>query len=486
MIKTNLAKIKTVSSILTRWVLVLYVIYGVFMGEVALNVKYNFIIIFVFLVLTFHVFISIKFKYEKVPFMQILNKCFKCVKLVDIIVLLFLVASGIWIFIIPKLNGFPISLAIQEAGILLILILYFPLAILVRMKEINFHLIIRSFMIATLILAIWYASIWSMEACFPGTYQGFFNLLQNIPGPLFKVGNIYKGWSSIRVVLANCILLVSGLIIILGKNKKYTIVDYLVIFIYSFAILCTYLKSIWIGLIVGIIVLVIFSIFKKDCRNANLWKGIVAICISMIILNFTVFGGSISTRLLNGFSNSYKTSQSDLMKSSSHTEPQKVEESSAETNQTVSSSNKELFEDKKIISDTIASNTEKLVQIKKLFDRWKQSPFIGFGYGSYIPNYLRSQTVIYAYEMTSFSLLMKNGIFGIAFWLMLLFVPCVNIYKKCNKKNMKTNWVLWLAVSMAYIVSIQTNPLLLTPNSINLILFLVLYSVNCELKERTN
>lgn len=468
----NASQVKPFSTTVVHWILALYVVYGVLMWEVALNIKYYYIILSVFLILNIYIYISLKSKNQITTFTDIFKNIFNYIKVFDAIVFLFLISNCVWIFVVPRLKGFSTSLAIQESGILLILILYFPLAILIRMKEIDFRLILKSFAIITSVLAVWYVLIWSAEVCFPGAYQGFFDFLKNVPGHLFKVGDVYKGWSSVRIVLANCILLVSGLLFTINKKQKYTIFDYLMIIIFTFAILCTYLKSIWLGLIIGILILAVSSLIQKEGKNANIWKAIITISISFIVLNFTVFGGSTFTRLFNGFSTS--SHQATLVSSGVQN---KAESGSTKVD-------KKLLQDNKIISDTAASNTEKLVQIKKLTNQWKQSPFIGFGYGSYIKDYLRSPTVVYAYEMTAFSLLMKVGIVGALFWLLLLFAPYLNIYRNYRDNKIGKNRVaLWIAVALAFIVSIQTNPLLFTASSMNLILILILYSVDCESRE---
>lgn len=495
MSKISAARLKPISFILMQCTLAFFISYGAIMWEVALNIKYYFIVLFVFLIFCIHIYLTLKAE-ENTTFLNLIIRIIKFLKPFDLVIFFFLITCGVWIFIIPKLKGFLSSLAIQESGILIILVLYFPMAILIRMREINYKFIVKVFSVVTLILAIWYVLIWNAEMHFPGAYQGFFDFLNNIPGPIFKAGQVYQGWSSVRIVLANSILLVSGLLLTLGKKKEYNLIDYLVIFIYSFAILCTYLKSLWVGLIAGILVLVMHSLINKDCRKTDLWKGIVTALISVIILNFTVFGGSISTRFIYGFSNSYKSNQttsSAISLSGEESSSATNKESSSATNKTAnkaessptsSGDKKELFEKNKIVSDTTASNTEKLLQINKLLGRWKQSPLVGFGYGSYIKDYLRSQTVQYAYEMTSFSLLMKVGIIGMIFWLLLLFGPCFRIYRQSMRGKINKS-ILWLSVFLAYIISIQTNPLLFTSCSISLLLFLTLYSVYCELDERS-
>jgi uncharacterized membrane protein YhaH (DUF805 family) len=130
----------------------------------------------------------------------------------------------------------------------------------------------------------------------------------------------------------------------------------------------------------------------------------------------------------------------------------------------------------------VVSNNLKIEQTKKLVDRWLQSPIIGFGYGSYIPGYYRSQTQLFLYEMTAFALLMKLGIVGILSWL-LLFVSATILVVKSNK-NALFNIFLWFAVSIAFLITIQTNPLLFSANSINLIIFLILFGVDSSSKDK--
>lgn len=514
-----------------KFVLSAYVIYSVFMGELSFNINYSIVIATVFLTLVINIILSLDHKYKSL---------FNYIKWIDYVVLVFLFINSVWILFIPTLHNLSVSMAIQEAGMLLVFILYFPIAILIRMGKIDFRYYLKLFFWSTFVLACWYVVIWSAEVIKPGSLQGFFDFLAQFT--IFKVGKIYKGWGIVRVVLANMVLLPVGLFLLFLKRENFKILDYICTFIFTFAILSTFTKSIWFALIAGVIVTVIyfFVTLKNGNPNFNIIKINATVLVTVIILNFTVFDGTISMRLINSFSNVYTSSQSSsstnkskLENNSTQTPGDKIASSSSvgknseassapstsskaekdsshavnssqnnasstanssvpnaspkaekdnshavnssQNNTSPTANNSEWYSKDKIASDSKASNSEKLKQIDKLLGKWKGSPMLGYGYGSFVENYTRSSTAKFAYEMTSFALLMKIGIIGIVAWISLFVCTAINSYKK-NKKNM-INFIVWLIISVGFLMSIQTNPLLFNANSLNLIMYLVLQTV---------
>ena len=68
--------------------------------------------------------------------------------------------------------------------------------------------------------------------------------------------------------------------------------------------------------------------------------------------------------------------------------------------------------------------------------------------------------------------MIKLGIIGILAWLS-LFVGALVLVVKSDISNL-FYIIMWTAISITFVITIQTNPLLFTANSINLIIFLIL------------
>ena len=123
----------------------------------------------------------------------------------------------------------------------------------------------------------------------------------------------------------------------------------------------------------------------------------------------------------------------------------------------------------------VQSNQIKLEQVKHLTKKWLKSPILGWGYGSYVEGYLRSETSPFSYEMVLFALLMKIGLLGLSIWLAFFVSQIVTQVKyRINNNNKFLTWA-FLAISIA--VCVQTNPLLICFTGMSIILLISLISV---------
>ena len=148
--------IKSIYIKVVNYLLAFFVSYGVFQSNsISLKLKNYYIIGLLFLgpcgILAFHVF-SKDNRLYLLPSKK-RNTIWNYIKPIDYLVLLFLIINSIWILFIPALNGFSIGDAVSEAGMLITFVLYFPLAILIRLKEIDFKFILKVFKTSTFILA---------------------------------------------------------------------------------------------------------------------------------------------------------------------------------------------------------------------------------------------------------------------------------------------------------------------------------------------
>lgn len=452
--------------------LVFYIIYTALMWEVSFRIKYYYIILATFLLLSIHLICYLRnsgILSSQRPIISFIH----LLRPVDYSVFAFFVLNCIWIFCIPTLSHQSIALAIQESGILLTMIVYFPLSILIRQGEIRYSLIKKTFWYVVLALSFWYSFIWVVESTHPGTYQSFLDFLKTFS--FLKVGEVYKGWGVVRIVLGNCVILLPGLIVTITDTDRPLWLRVGGTFLITFAILSTFLKSIWVGVIVSFLILGIYIIRSKKPNERKSWTiGILTAVISVVVLDSSVFGGAVLYRATAGFSTRLTTESTT---SDSLSSEQLEEIASGEVSNDVSSPFSDKFDPNKIRGDTISSNTEKLIQAKKLFYKWTKKPLLGFGYGSYIQGYLRSDSVVYAYEMTFFSLLMKIGVVGLLVWMLPIVITGITIFRHGKPRKI---FIIWLAVTTGYLVSVQTNPLLFTSSSLSLLTYLLLKSAEVE------
>lgn len=467
---SKLEKFKIIYIKVVNCILAFFIVYGVFQSTtLSLKIKNYYIIGILFLGLCGILVFRIFSKDNKLFLLPSRKKesIWNYIKPIDYVVLLFLAINSIWILFIPSLNGYSVLEAISEAGMLVAFMLYFPLAILIRLKEINFKFILKVFRISTFALAVLYCVIWSSEAIRSGNIDVIFSFFRKIP--VFTVGEYVKGWGIIRFTMSNAVLLGIGLLLLFSEKKPLSICSAVQIVIYVMAICGTFLKSLWFGVIAGIIILMIYAgcLFFSKKKNykkqiKNVLVKFAAVLLVVLILDATVFENAISNRFVNSFLNTGGINPG--------------------FDDTIDDDLQNSFDAEGDRNGAIVSNNIKIEQTQKLIEHWLESPIIGFGYGSYIPDYRRSEIQPFAYEMTAFSLLMKIGIIGVLSWLM-LFVSALILVIKSNKHNL-LNIFMWLAVTMTFLISIQTNPLLFTANSINLIIFLVLFGVYSSSKKQ--
>lgn len=413
------------------------------------------------------------------------NNIWKYIKIKDGTVLLLLLVSAIWIYIIPIMNGFLLVDAISEAGMMIMFILYFPLAILLRMREIEIGWYKKVFYVSLWLLALWHIVMWSAEMIHEGAYQNFLDFMGSTP--FFRVGELLPGWGVVRIITSNSILLGVGLIMTLSKIREIKIIDLLSIILFITAILGTFLRSLWVGAFFGVALVFTFVLVmnknktKKEMMNA-LVVGITII-ISVVFLNATIFQNSIFGRAESIFkvpTDILQLESADSKIGETNKSGSKMSGTSNDKNYSENDSDLESntrFDAKKDSEGALISNHTKIAQSKQLIKGWTNNPIIGFGYGSYKSDYLISEKYKYMYEMVSFSLLFKTGIIGIGTWL--LFFGAMSIEMIRNKRN-KLKTVIWFAIAGCYFITIQTNALLFTANSIALLIYLSLYTVVYE------
>lgn len=454
----------------------IYVGYSVFQSStLSLSIGNDYFIAVTFLLLCVNLLTAILS--HKISFsLKKTDNIWKLFKPLDFVVLFFIAMNAVWMTIVPKMQGVAISQAIAEAGMLLVFILYFPLAFLIRLKEFDFKVIVKVFYYSCLILAVGHIVFWFGELFGLNAVRKFLYLLED--NPLFVTGSFIKGWGIVRVVFPNSVLLIVGLILSMAKKEKYRAWDYVCMVIFVFAILCTFLKSIWFGLAAACVICLVYSLFKmKKPRFNNIVKSFVTICIVTIILNFTVFGNAVSVRTFNAFihgdslgaASKIFTQTYDIFNIVSLPNISDTEDPDDAENQ---------FDASKDIEGATFSNNIKLEQTKRLLARWGESPLIGFGYGSSLPDYLRSETQPYSYEMTFPAMLMKMGVIGFSSWIILGLAALITLLK--NSKKNPLHFVIWFAIGVGLIIAVQTNPLLLSANALNLLVYLILYCVYAQ------
>ncbi len=281
--------------------------------------------------------------------------------------------------------------------------------------------------------------------------ERFFENIVNMFGGNGIVPRIILGHGGYtRVMFNTSIYLLVGIFIFFYQFNKNKWHDYIVFAIELLAMITTVTKSIWLGAAVSFMIIIILLIVFGLKTNRK--TAIKALCVGVFSLGFIllmdhlVFDNIVKIRMTNAF----------VLEVNTNSDKSELENLDAE--------------------GAAKSNSIKMEQIGHLLDKWKESPILGHGYGSYVEDYLRSKEAPFSYEMQLFALLMKIGILGLLIWILFFVVQFVEmVWKK------KTQWMhvfAWLFLLIAFVLCVQTNPLLISFTGMSVVLLLSLITID--------
>ena len=342
--------------------------------------------------------------------------------------------------------------------------LFFPASFLIKKKQIDFNFLENYIKILIFGLAVLHIALYigqSYNSMFLRHY--FETLIKFFGGNGIHPPIILGHGGYVRIIYSTSIFLIIGIYLFLKNIDNAKPYDYLFFYSEIVAILTTMTKSIWLGMAIGLLIYILGYSYNKAKMGkkkeiVKLGAVMLGALLMTVALDFTMFSGMVSVRLGNTF-----------IHSSLHND-------SPEEKEEIKESDKE---------GAVISNDIKIHQMKLLFEKWKSKPIIGYGYGSYVEGYLRSESSPFSYEMTLFAMLMKIGILGMLCWGFFVISMIVFMCKNCKSNAQELYSWLFLIVSFGAIV--QTNPFLLNFSGIGFLIVIGLtcvnkYVLNCEEK----
>jgi len=91
-------------------------------------------------------------------------------------------------------------------------------------------------------------------------------------------------------------------------------------------------------------------------------------------------------------------------------------------------------------------------QKNALIDKWRRKPFLGFGYGASVNDYIRNQKTPWAYELSYVAKLMNIGIIGMSIYL--FFISFLVLKLSVRLKN---NYIFYLSSITSFITVLIAN-----------------------------
>lgn len=370
---------------------------------------------------------------------------------VDIFAVVFEGAMIISMTIIPYIKGTNLHYAYSEVfDSAAVFSLYFPVSYFIKENQINVNKLLDYLKTFIFLFAVEHTVFYLGQESNSHFIENFFTAIVRFVGGNGTVPQIVLGHGGYtRVMFNTSIYLLVGFFIFfynLEKNRWY---DYLFFAVEILATMTTMTKSIWLGALAAFGVIVVLCFIYGLRTNKRLAVKIATIVILslfvVVVSDRLILKGAASIRMENAFVTEYDGEGDD---------------------------DDMVWLDR---AGAAESNTIKIVQISKLLDKWKKSPIIGYGYGSFVEGYLRSTEAPFSYEMQFFALLMKIGVLGLLIWVAFFIVQLLFLIKNKEKNHMHI--FAWLFLLIALVVCVQTNPLLISFTGMSVILFLSLMTI---------
>lgn len=385
------------------------------------------------------------------------DKCiFRLLDKFDYSLAVFILLNSIWVFLIPYFSGYGIKMATKEVFSCTMLFLYYPLIILIRLNYVDWskqHKLIKQclFILAGIHIFLYIGEIIVDEASF-SLY--FFKFIEKITFGHSQRPLVMMPSFCIRIMYPCAIFFIVMVYYVLKSDlsKKY-ILFYVVALT---AVFTTLMKSLLFGICGGMLFYFIYFIiagrkYLGMYNYRNISKLIIITIVSSVFLNYIMFDGYVFIRVTNSFAvvteqppkeiklDKYYLDKNDL----------KVAEE---------------------LAGTQRANFTRLDQTKKILTKWLKRPLLGFGYGSYVEDYLRSdEESPYSYEMFFPSMLMKIGILGMLVWIIFLIYTIRYIIEKLGWRNKNAIAVLYIIIALG--ISVQFNPFLFNSSGMSIVLF---------------
>jgi len=208
------------------------------------------------------------------------------------------------------------------------------------------------------------------------------------------------------------------------KNKMLSIITFLSIFLGSFVALFSGRRALQAVVLLSIPLTVLFaSMFKNKTKKKDFVKHL-----SLLLLFFAIVLIITNTILINF----YNLSLVDIF----HTFLRGFDWLNT------------------------SSGIRRKTQTVLLVNGWQESPFLGHGLGSYLPNYIRSYKTPWSYEMVYISLLYQVGILGVLVYAGVTIGICKAIINRVTReKEMYPYFISILIGFICFIVAGAINPL---------------------------
>ncbi len=383
---------------------------------------------------------------------------------IDIFAVIFELSMLLSMTIIPYIKGTNLHYAYSEVfDSAAIFSLYFAISYLIKEKQIDMRKLLSYLKICIFLFAVEHLVLYFGQEGNEHFIENFFSTFAELVGGNGIIQKVVLGHGGYtRVMFNTSIYLLIGFYIFFYQFKQNRWYDYIAFAVELMALISTVTKSIWFGFGIAFFVISItFFIYGlKENKNIAVKAVVMMILTGVFIIGADrlIFGDIVSVRMSNAFIT------------------EDNESGDVENESMVDKSSKKKKAAKLDREGAAESNSIKIEQMGRLLEKWKNSPIVGYGYGSFVEGYTRSDEAPFSYEMQFFALLMKIGVGGMAIWVLFFIFQFIEMakIKSCDAIHV----FAWLFLLAAIVICVQTNPLLISFTGMSVILFLSVMTVN--------
>lgn len=378
---------------------------------------------------------------------------------VDVLAIIFEVSMIVSMTIIPWIMGTNLHYAYSEVfDSAAIFSLYFPVAFLIKKDVYSINSLITFLKYVIFLFALMHLVFYFGQENNPNFIQGVFDVFASLfPGNSITPKIVLGHGGYTRVMFTTSIYLIVGMYIFFKQLDKFTWYNIGIFVIEILAVITTVTKSLWLGIFVSFIfyaVMMIIGYRKNRVMLKRLFSSVIISIVVVLVANSLLFNHIVSIRMGNAFVADSTYTENKYEKDDDESdEEEKIEKLDRE--------------------GAAESNQIKLEQIKRLTEKWLSAPVFGWGYGSYVDGYLRSDVSPFSYEMQAFALLMKIGIVGLGIWILFFACQIILMVKK-HKVQSFYKMAAWLFLLIAIAICVQTNPLLISFTGMSVVLLISL------------
>ena len=416
------------------------------------------------------------------------------IKPLDWFVLGFILWNLFWAVVVPRITPGNPADGLHEFDPMLALLLHFPCAFLLRTGQLKLRSVIKWFIPLATLLALWHCVMYLGETASAGFYMGYYDLIDKISFGTAVRTEVIIGIGITRIIQVTSVLMIPGMLLLLEYSaEKRRIWPYIALAPMLFGVLVTYTKSIWFGILAGLIVAVIgFCICVKDTVvKKRVGIFLLVITVMLCLFNNSILHNTIVTRTLN-LTNSSSIEKINSQIADLQAQMDKLQTDATDPTATADPTKpvatpdldklaqklEELENQREDAANTAVSKALREKQDAALLGKWSESKWIGFGYGAYVEDCIRNVQFPFMYESLIPAMLLKLGLVGLFGWGVFVAAMVYFAVKALWKKPLQF-WC-WIGIGLAYAMAVQTNPFLFTFPGISIMLYLSLSIVDAE------